>query len=107
MPTRTVISDKDGITVIGVTNSPNDYLIWRFDPDEREKIYFEYDDRIHGGYNIAKEITISLDGIHILLMSDRLVHFYFNELLRSDYEQFIQILRQVYVNHQSILEVLD
>lgn len=107
MPTQIEISDEDRITVLSIVGSPNDYLMWQLDPNEQDQIYFEYNKQANGGYNIAKEITISLDGIHILLTSDQLVHFYFDGLSKSTYEKIVQVLQQIYARQKSVVEVLD
>ena len=107
MATQLGISDQDGRICIGLSDAPNDYLMWQFIPQEQGQIYFEYDDQVNGGYDIATEITVMHDGIHILLASGKLIHFYFDGFSKSKYDDLVQALQRIYHQNQSVLEVLD
>jgi hypothetical protein len=99
---------SDGNTlIIGASNSALEYIVWRFDDEEPSAIYFEYDGEDSGEFNNIEEVTVMHDGIHIVLKSSDLLHFYFNLAEHSEYEHFVSGLQMIYKDSPNILDIID
>jgi hypothetical protein len=99
---------SDGSTLIlGASNDALGYVVWRFDDREPSKIYFEYDGQTNGAFNNIEELTVMHDGIHIILKSSNMLHFYFNLEGPSEYEHFVSGLQIIYKDSPNILDIID
>ncbi len=107
MNTQITTNKEENIFIVGVTNESEEYFLWQREDDSKTDIYFEYNEQINSGYNIIAECTVMLDGIHLVLSSGKLLHFYFNNLPYTEYKKFVESLKFLYSEQHEILEVLD
>jgi hypothetical protein len=105
--TQIAITNEDNVAMVGITDESQEYFLWQVDHDDQQSIYFEYNDQKNSGYNIIQECTVMLDGMHLVLSSDEWLHFYFNDLNRSEYNKLIVALENIYSSQPNILEVVD
>jgi hypothetical protein len=105
--TQIAITTENNVTTVGVTDESEEYLMWQIEEGDEQNIHFEYNDQINSGYNNIKEITLMLDGIHLEMSTGELVHFYFNNLSKSEYLRFVSALEGIYSSNPEILEVID
>jgi len=103
--TEISVSIEDGLTIIGASNNEAEYCLWQIEKGDENNIYFEFDDQVNGGYNPIKECTIMRDGMHFVLSTDKLHHFYFNSLPLDKYRELVSALESNYTN--TILQVID
>lgn len=99
---------EDGVLIVGILLSESEYLLWQRDlnGEDSNKVYFEFNDQINGGYNHIAEISLMRDGVHIVKVDGTLEHFYF-DIGFSDYDKFVRGLARIYGNNPNILDVVD
>ena len=99
---------EDGILSLGVLLSESEYLLWQMEieGEDSNKIYFEFNDQINGGYNHITEISLMRDGIHIVKVDGALEHFYF-DVGFEDYDKLVRGLVRIYKERPEILDVID
>ena len=106
MSTEIINFIEDGNHMVGAQNDPEtDYVLWQ-KLEEESEIYFEYCGQQNSGYDIVQEITIDRDGIHIVVKTGELVHFYFNQCKKEDWEKMVSGLKEVYSDRPKVLEIL-
>jgi hypothetical protein len=102
----TISSDEQYSQIIALKNGADDYCLWKVEGDSCE-IYFEYDSKINSGYNLVSECTLMLDGMHIVLNSGKLYHFYFNDIAIGDYKNLVASLESMYPKDLDVLDIVD
>lgn len=104
-----MVTNENDVFSISIANGLDDIFIWRFDDNEQEHIYFEciYDEREIGGYGLVKECTVMFDGMHMVLTSGEILHFYFNDFSRVDYKKLCTTLALMYADVSGVLGVVD
>ena len=107
MNTQIAITTEGNVTTVGVSDESQEYLLWQIQEGDEQNIYSEYNDQNNSGYNNIKECTLMLDGIHLVMSSGELVHFYFNNLHKSEYLKLVSALEIVYSSKPGVLEVID
>ena len=98
---------ENDVLAVGVTGLDGSYVMWQKGLTEavgsEDGIYFEIDDQSNGGYNIVKECTVTNDGIHLVLVSGKLEHFYFP----PDFNKVTELqesLEKIYQGSEHVLE---
>ena len=107
MKTQIAITRDDGILSIGAWNGLDDYCLWQIEEDDQKQSYFEYNDQLNSGYNIKKECSLMSDGMHLVLTSGDQLHFYFNNLSRSNYRDFLEAIENIFTEYPDVLDVID
>ena len=97
---------KDGSHIVGASNGPEDYFLWQKDEkfSGKDEVYFEWNDQSNGGCNLISECSINRDGIHVVLSDAQLVHFYFCDLAREQWEALREHLETMYSRNSTVLE---
>jgi hypothetical protein len=106
MASQISISTEEGLEIIALANGAEDYCLWQVE-DDRDEIYFEFDDQINGGHDLVRECTLMFDGMHIVLSSGQLYHFYFDAVSVDDYRKLVAFLENIYPKNVGILDVID
>ena len=90
MPTEIAIDSKDDVMLVGASDGCGEYILWQRPTGslERSEIHFEWNDQVNGGYHLVQECSVGRDGVHVVLLDDQLVHFYFSELDERDWNRF-------------------
>jgi hypothetical protein len=101
---------ENDVLVVAVVDAKDSYFMWQRglteDVGSEDGIYFEFDDQINGGHEIMKECTIDLDGMHVVLASGKMEHFYFP----PKFDKYIELkkgLLKIYEGNEHVLEFHD
>ena len=102
MSTDITVQRYEGVYLIAVQNSVTDYLKWQRDM-EKSSIYFEWEAQENSGYDVVMECTLDRDGIHIVLHDGLLVHFYFYGVPKSQWDNLVQGLKDLYIKEPAVV----
>ena len=106
MTTEISCDSQDGVFAVGAANGSTDYVMWqRTDGSiDASEIHFEWNDQSNGGYHLVSECAMDRDGIHLVLSDDQLVHFYFRELTKEQWDRFRDGLERMYLDSARVIE---
>ena len=109
MKTKLTITKEGEILTLSVANASEDEFTWRYDSNQQSHIYFEYsyDGQKNSGYDLVQECTVMFDGLHLVLTSGVILHFYFNHFLRTEYKNLCATLALIHVGTPGVLEIID
>jgi len=98
---------ENDVLIVSVLGADGSYFMWQKGLSEevgsKDGIYFEFDDQINGSHNLVAECTVTNDGIHIVLTTGKLEHFYFPPSF-DKYEELQVGLNNIYAEQRGILE---
>ena len=98
---------ENDVLTVAVQGWDDGYVLWQRgltkESGSEDGVYFEYDDQINGGYNNIKELTVTSDGIHIVLVNNELAHFYFLKGF-DKYSELKAGLQKIFQGNERVLE---
>ena len=99
--------EQDNVLSVGVEDGQGRHFIWQrglgVDTGLNDGVYFEFDDQINGGYNIARKVVVSGGGIEVTLSSGETVGIRYPHGF-ANHQALNSALQQIYQGREDVLE---
>ena len=95
----------NGILLVGAQNSETEYMLWQLDIDGANELHYEYNSQINGGYDQLTNVTVTPEGIHVVLNNKNICRLSFRGITKTELNKLINGLELIYERRSDILHI--